>query len=71
MLSTFIQQFVVIGYFSKVFLILRFSHKALIYRYHILKIQLSPEEQEKFILSANLMKEYIDRINDIVKNWKN
>ena len=30
----------------------------------VLKIQLSPEEQEKFILSANLMKEYIDRIND-------
>ena len=30
----------------------------------VLNIQLSPTEQEKFVSSANLMKEYIDRIND-------
>ena len=30
----------------------------------VLNIQLSPAEQEKFVSSANLMKEYIDRIND-------
>lgn len=30
----------------------------------VLNIQLSKEEQEKFVSSANLMKQYIDRIND-------
>ena len=30
----------------------------------VLNIQLSPSEQEKFVSSANLMKQYIDRIND-------
>ena len=30
----------------------------------VLNIQLSHTEQEKFVSSANLMKQYIDRIND-------
>ena len=30
----------------------------------VFNIQLSKEEQEKFVSSANLMKQYIDRIND-------
>ena len=30
----------------------------------VLNIQLSKEEEEKFVSSANLMKQYIDRIND-------
>ena len=30
----------------------------------VLNIKLSQDEEEKFVSSANLMKEYIDRIND-------